>query len=153
MRNSNLDERQRQKQTEAGNRAFWVMVVTCLVISFWDLFGSGKVSFDSSEAHLILSIGLLVYTVSNIRQGIWDSQSPSGVRGSLLFSVCFAGITTIAYWAILIINKKPGSDLSVNKMAGISFILLFIVSFIIYFGISYLTDRWKRRNEKRYMSD
>ena len=153
MRNGELDERQKQKRLEAGNRSFWIVISLCLVMNALSLFWDVSEKYLSLGYSLIVLAGILSYSAGNIREGIWDSKLPAGPLGSLLFSFCFSGILTIFYWGMLIAARKPGDDIPVNKMAGICFILLFAVTFAVYFIMGWLTDRARKKNEEKYADE
>lgn len=153
MKNGELDERQKQKRMEAGNRSFWIVISLCLAMNFISLFWEVSDKYIDSGYSLIVLAGILSYSAGNIREGIWDSKLPAGPLGSFLFSICFSGIFTIIYWGMLIAARKPGDDLPVNKMAGICFIVVFPVTFVFYFVMGWLTDRARKRNEEKYADE
>lgn len=153
MRNGELDERQKQKRVEAGNRSFWIVISLCFVMNAVSLFWDVSEKYLSLGYSLIVLAGILSYSAGNIREGIWDSKLPAGPLGSLLFSFCFSGILTIFYWGMLIASRKPGDDLPVNKRAGICFIVVFAVTFAVYFVMGWLTDRARKINEEKYSDE
>lgn len=153
MRNGELDERQKQKRVEAGNRSFWIVISLCLAMNFITLFWDVSDKYMSLGYSLIVLAGILSYSAGNIREGIWDSKLPAGPLGSLLFSFCFSGIITIFYWGMLIAARNPGDDLPVNKMAGICFSVVFVITFAVYFVMGWLTDKARKRNEEKYADE
>ena len=106
MRESNLDEREKQKLAEIGKRSFWIMVaVGMAVIIVQDFILQSDRGGTLGETIIILT-GIFAYQIGCIREGIWDgSNALRGWKGSLFYGFAGSGIFSLAYWAILICGK------------------------------------------------
>lgn len=145
MRESNLDEREKQKLAEIGKRSFWIMIAVGLaVVIVQDFILQSDPGGTMGETIIILT-GILAYQIGCIREGIWDGSNVlRGWKGSLFYGLAGSGIFSLAYWAILICSKGK-KDFNIEKRVGTAFIILFV----LIFGFTWLFDHFVRKKQEK----
>ena len=151
MRESNLDEREKQKLAEIGKRSFWIMVaVGMTVIIVQDFILQSDRGGTLGETIIILT-GIFAYQIGCIREGIWDgSNALRGWKGSLFYGFAGSGIFSLAYWAILICGKGK-KEFNIEKRVGTAFIILFTLIFSFTLLFDHFVRKKQEKNENEYL--
>lgn len=148
IREDNLDERQKTELLKVGNRSYKVMMTVCILCLFGGLFWEklgGLLSLD-----IVLLSGSITYLAGCVKAGIWSTNNKlTGMKGVLFYSCTFSVISTLIFWAILIMGREPG-DPPVNQKAAAFFGIIFVSMFVITFAGNYICEAVKKRNEKKY---
>ena len=151
MRESNLDERERQKLAEIGKRSFWIMVAVGMAVIIVQDFILQSDSGGTMRETIIILTGIFAYQIGCIREGIWDgSNALRGWKGSLFYGFAGSGIFSLAYWAILI-SGKGKKDFNIEKRVGIAFIILFALIFSFTWLFDHFVRKKQEKNENEYL--
>lgn len=151
MRESNLDERERQKLAEIGKRSFWIMVAVGMAVIIVQDFILQSDSGGTLGETIIILTGIFAYQIGCIREGIWDGSNVlRGWKGSLFYGFAGSGIFSLAYWAILICGKGK-KDFNIEKRVGTAFIILFALIFSFTWLFDHFVRKKQEKNENEYL--